>query len=89
MEQPVVQRFFCAGELLFELNAATDYDTANPYRYAVNRLIELAERIRLGQPVTVISRTVPERTAVLQTVDQLRAWVAAEFNQPGNGGFDR
>lgn len=82
-------QFYTNHSLLFTLEDAAEYDTATPYQYAVGRLVQLDERIEQGQPVTVISRTdqgvvIVRRTAVLQTGDQLRSWIAEHFT-----GFDR
>lgn len=81
---PVLHQFYCDHTLLFTLEDAIEYDTATPYRYAVSRFVDLAGRIRRGQPVTVITQTYQERTAVLQTVEELWYWLSLHFT-----GFER
>ena len=76
-------QFYSLDHRLFGLDDATEYDTATPYRYAVGKFVELGERIKQGQPITVISRNGQETTIILHTVADLMAWIARHFK-----GFD-
>lgn len=78
-----MHQFFAENERLFSLEEVTEYDTATPYRYAVGKFVELAERIQHGQPVTVVSQTVPVISTELRTVAALMDWIARYFR-----GFD-
>lgn len=66
-----IHQFYADELLLFTLESAADYDTATPCRYAVSRFVTLADRIKNGQTITVITQTNQEQTPVLQTVEKL------------------
>lgn len=78
-----MHQFFAENERLFGLDDVTEYDTATPYRYAVGKFVELAERIQNGQPITVVSQTEPVMSTELCTVADLMYWIARYFR-----GFD-
>ncbi len=81
---PLIHHFYSDDQLLFSLESAAEYDTATPYRYAVSRFVTLADRIKNGQPITVITTTNQKQTAVLQTVEELWYWISFYFS-----GFER
>ncbi len=77
-------KFQANGVLLFSLESAEEYDTATPYRYAVSRFVDLAERLKNGQSISVRSVAKEGHQVDIQTVDQLMNWVAVHFS-----GFDQ
>jgi hypothetical protein len=69
--------FYSNETLLFRLDNAQEYDTATPYRYAVSRFVDLAQRIKAGQHITVQDK---ETTAIpLHTVSELMNWISVNF----------
>lgn len=59
-ESVVLHHFYANNTLLFSLEDAAEYDTATSYRYALSRFVTLADQIKNGQPVTVVTRPDPE-----------------------------
>lgn len=79
-----MHQFYDDDRLLFTLDKADEYDTATPYRYAVSRFVELAEKIKKGHIITVRSPVDHAQTVALQTVAQLMNWISVHFT-----GFDQ
>ena len=72
--------FYQASQLLFSLEAAREYDTATPYRYAVSRFVQIATLLRLGIPIVIISEGTHDQPSTLTTIDQLWAWLSVHFS---------
>lgn len=75
-----MHQFYGDNTLLFTLENAVEYDTGTPYRYAVSWFVDVANRIRDGQRITVISQSDQRRIVVLQTVEQRCDWISGHFS---------